>query len=94
MVDSNVELDTLPGHAMVAITVIWILAIPTWGWLAYRAATTEHYQSLYADKNELFEMAFGQALTSGLCCPTVPYLLYMAVLGSVAFAFKPAEKSD
>ncbi|HEX5102496.1 MAG TPA: hypothetical protein VFV87_01715 [Pirellulaceae bacterium] len=83
------------NYGMVAATVVWIVAIPMWGVLAYRAATTEHYQALYADrKDELFEIALGQALTSGLCCPTVPYAICMGMLALVTLALRPPGEKD
>ncbi len=91
---NKLELQRWAKYGMIAATVVWLIAIPTWGVLAYRAATTEHYQSLYADKNELHEIALGQALTSGLCCPTVPYLICMTVLALVTKALSPPGQED
>jgi hypothetical protein len=82
------------NYGMIAVTVFWILAIPTWDWLAYRAGTTEHYQSLYPDKSELHELALGQALSAGLCCPTVPYAICMGILALAAVALRRPGKED
>ena len=91
---SKQELQRWVQYGMIAVTAVWLLAIPTWGVLAYRAGTTEHYQSLYEDKNKLYEIAFGQALTSGFCCPTVPYAICMAILALVLLALRPPGEKD
>lgn len=81
-------------YGMIGVTGVWIIAIPIWILLAYRAGTTEHYQALYPDKNELFEIAFGQALSAGICCPTVPYAICMGILGFAYVALRPPEEKD
>jgi hypothetical protein len=82
------------NYGMIAVTAVWALAIPTWIVLAYRAGTTEHYQALYEDKNELFGIAFGQALSAGFCCPTVPYAICMAILAFASLALRPPGESE
>ncbi len=88
------ELQRWVQYGMIAITAVWILAIPIWMVLAYRAGTTPHYQSLYADKNELHQIALGQALSAGFCCPTVPYAICLAVLAMAYLALRPPGESE
>ena len=81
-------------YGMIAVSAVWVLAIPTWTVMAYRAGTTEHYQALYDDKDKLSEIAFGQAISSGFCCPTVPYALCMGILSLARLALRPPGESD
>jgi len=85
---------------MVAATVLWVISIPSLASLAYTGITQSYNKIGYKTyqhrtdptiviSEDVFEaIRFGTAFQVGLCFPTIPYVLIMAILATVWFATK------
>ncbi len=45
------------------------------------------------DRDEYYTASTVQSVFAGLCCPTVPYIISMAVLGAIYFNLKSSPPS-